>query len=275
MENMFQGAEAIQDPAFHRAMAKAQKIIPMIKAMREQQKTEKLSPFTQALDSAASQYGAATTDEGRQQANALASLTRANMLKGGFNPSDIDQKYWGNTPGQFQVTGGYEAPITGYEGFSRADAMNFRRQALLDELGRRETEAGLTGIDPFTGQKTWGRQYQEMALAKSGSGGGGSASTKAPPSLYDQAKAAAYNDPRLYTGKVDDKSEIPQGSWALEDLISAYMKTYGGGGGQQSTGGGDPQVAALVQQARAEGAADDEIRATLTSKGHNPAEYGL
>lgn len=57
-------------------------------------------------------------------------------------------------------------------------------------------------------------------------GGGGGGST---PSLYDQAKAAAYNDPRLWTGKLAEGEKPPEGSWTLEELIKAYMQPRGGG----------------------------------------------
>jgi hypothetical protein len=45
-------------------------------------------------------------------------------------------------------------------------------QALRDALTQRVQVAGLTGIDPETGQSTWDRQRQGMALAQSGAATG-------------------------------------------------------------------------------------------------------
>ena len=84
------------------------------------------------------------------------------------------------------------------------------------------------------------RQTEEAKLAKalapaSSGGGGGSASTPKVTSLYDQAKAAAYNDPRLYTGKLATDERPPEGLYTLEDLIASWMqllsKQQAGGGG--------------------------------------------
>jgi hypothetical protein len=103
------------------------------------------------------------------------------------------------------------------------------------------------------------------------SGGGGSGSTPKPVSLYDQAKAAAYNDPRLYTGK----EGTPEGTWSLEDLISAYMMTYGGQQQPQQASGGGDVTSSMIQQARANGYSDVEIRQGLIEDGLDPAQYGL
>lgn len=255
----------------------ASQLAGLIKSYRAdakaQQKTETLSPYITALQNAANQYNTATDDTGRQNASALASLTRENMLRGGISPADIDQRYWGSDPTKgFQTTSGFEAPVTGYEGLKRTSAIDALRQALNDKLTQRQLDADLSGVDPHTGEKTWGRQYQEQQLALAamkgagGGGGGGGGSSAKIPSLYDQAKAAAYNDPRLWMGKDDP----PEGSWTQDDLISAYMKTYGGGGG---SGGGD--VADMIQQARSNGYSDAEIRQELINDGFNPAQYGL
>jgi len=249
----------------------ATELAGMIRSYRAEakarQKSEALKPFVTALQDAANQYNTAADDTARANASALASLTRENMLRGGFSPSDIDQRYWGSDPSRgFQTTKGFEAPVTGYEGLGRKEALEAIRRAMSDQLVQRETEAGLTGIDPLTGQKTWNRQYQEATLARSsggGGGGGGGGSAPKAKSLYDQAKAAAYNDPRLWMGDDDP----PEGSWSLNDLINAYMKTLGGGGGDDT--------ASLIQQARANGWSDDEIRQALRSEGKDPAKYGL
>lgn len=263
-EDMFQQASQLAGLIkSYRAQAKAQ------------QKTETLAPYTQALEGAANQWRSAADDEGRTNASALANLTRENILRGGISPADIDQRYWGSDPTKgFQTTSGFQAPVTGYEGLKRTQAIDALRQSLNDKLTQRQLDADLSGIDPHTGEKTWGRQYQEQQLALAamkgagggGGGGGGGGSSAKIPSLYDQAKEAAYNDPRLWMGK----DAPPEGSWTQDDLISAYMKTYGGGGG---SGGGD--VAAMIQQARSNGYSDAEIRQELISDGFDPAQYGL
>lgn len=238
MDNMNQ----LQDPAFQRAYAKFQQIAPILEQMQTQRtqaaQQERVAPVTNALASLGNQWKAATTDEGRNQAESLADKTRAAYITGGGSPTDISQQYWGSDPMQgFKTTTGYQAPITGYEGLDRDKTVDYTRDAIAAELKRRIDEAGLTGIDPQTGQKTWDRTYKEMMYNKpTGGSGGGGGSTKAPPSLYDQAKAAAYNDPRLFMGKAED---APEGTYTLDALISAWMgqlpkqaqQAAGGGGG--------------------------------------------
>ena len=56
---------------------------------------------------------------------------------------------------------------------ARATESQIASQTLRDALTKRQLEAELTGIDPETGQPTWQRQYQMMALANRLSGGGG------------------------------------------------------------------------------------------------------
>lgn len=194
----------------------ASQLAGLIKSYRAdakaQQKTETLSPYITALQNAANQYNTATDDTGRQNASALASLTRENMLRGGISPADIDQRYWGSDPTKgFQTTSGFEAPVTGYEGLKRTSAIDALRQALNDKLTQRQLEADLSGVDPHTGEKTWGRQYQEQQLALSamkGAGGGGGSSrssggssSSSSSSLNSRATQAAvaqvwqYNTP--------------------------------------------------------------------------------
>lgn len=156
-------------------LGQAKQLAQNIGSFRKEQRT---APVVQALQQFANNYNAATTDEGRAAANAMANQIRSNYVAGGGSFMDLPTKYWGKDPTQgVQTTEGFQAPISGYEGLGRRDTIALRRQALLDALTQRIQEAGLTGIDPATGEKTWERQYQERALANAaarGSGGGGS-----------------------------------------------------------------------------------------------------
>lgn len=173
-------AAALQRPSIADTMGQAKDLAQSISEYQMQQRT---APVIQALQQFANNYNAATTDEGRHSANTMANQVRANYLAGGGSPMDLPSNLWGSAPASgFQTTGGFQAPVTGYEGLGRKDTIALKRQALLDALTQRVQEAGLTGIDPDTGQKTWQRQYQENSLANAlarASGGGGSGSATA------------------------------------------------------------------------------------------------
>lgn len=240
MEGMEQIAQIFRTPAQQRAFQDVQKLVPFIKQMKAQRtaqaQQERTAPVTNALASLGNQWKTATTDEGRNTASSLADKTRAAYITGGGSPTDLAQQYWGSDPTQgFKTTAGFQAPITGYEGLDRNDTVDYTRDAIAAELKRRVDEAGLTGIDPQTGQKTWDRTYKEMMYNKPTGGGGGGGGTAKVSSLYDQAKAAAYNDPRLYMGKAED---APEGSFTLDDLTAAWMQQINRQQAQQAGGGG-------------------------------------
>ena len=277
MEGMEQIAQIFRTPAQQRAFQDVQRLVPFIRQMKAQKaaaaQQQRTAPVINALSSLGQQWQTAATPEAKETAHSLADKTRSAYLTGGGSPTDLGQQYWGSDPTQgFEGTGGFSAPITGYEGLARKDTIDYTRDALAAELKRRLDEAGLTGVDPQTGQATLEGKYKNYLMSKvsggssGGSSGGGSAKT---PTLYDQAKAAALNDPRLYMGAAAD---APEGSFAQNDLIAAWMKQMGGGGGQASGGG---ETSAMIQQARANGYSDDEIRQGLKEDGIDPAAYGL
>jgi len=173
-------AEAMQRPNIADSLAEAQLLAQNIS---DSQKQARIAPVVQALQQFANNYKAATTDEGRQTANAMANQIRSNFAAGGGSLMDLPTQYWGSDPTRgVQTAEGFQVPISGYEGLGRKDTIALKRQALLDALTQRVQEAGLTGIDPDTGQKTWERQYQEYTLANAlarASGGGGSGSATA------------------------------------------------------------------------------------------------
>lgn len=219
-EDMFQQASQLAGLIkSYRAQAKAQ------------QKTETLAPYTQALEGAANQWRSATDDEGRANASALANLTRENMLRGGISPADIDQRYWGSDPTRgFQTTSGFEAPVTGYEGLKRTQAIDALRQSVLDKLTQRQTEADLSGIDPFTGEKTWGRQYQEQQLALAamkgaGGGGGGGGGLTA----YQQYQISAKEAADLAAEKQGLGQQLMSGKLTRDNAIDIILKNYSAG----------------------------------------------
>lgn len=186
MEQISQAA--LQDPIAKRAFSDALQAVSTVKSLRAQAKQERTAPVVQALQRFADNYNAATTDEGRLTANAGANQVRDNYAAGGGSFTDLDPKYWGNNPAQgVQTTEGYQSPVSGYEGLGRKDAITAKRNALLDAMTQRVQEAGLTGIDPATGQKTWDRQYKEAALAKSGSSGSINTKTARAEAISDMA----------------------------------------------------------------------------------------
>ncbi|MFA7175065.1 MAG: hypothetical protein WC340_16955 [Kiritimatiellia bacterium] len=170
-------AEAMQRPNIADSLAEAQLLAQNIS---DSQKQARIAPVVQALQQFANNYKAATTDEGRQTANAMANQIRENFAAGGGSFTDLPTQHWGSDPTRgVQTAEGFQVPISGYEGLGRKDTIALKRQALLDALTQRVQEAGLTGIDPDTGQKTWERQYQEYTLANRGTGGGGGGSGSA------------------------------------------------------------------------------------------------
>ena len=134
-------------------------------------KEQQTNPVIQALQRYGEQYKTATTDEERSLANKLANQIRLNYLAGGGSPMDLPTQYWGSTPAQgFQTSEGFQAPITGFEGLKRTDAMEARRQALLDALTKKQWEMSKEAQDwylPLT------KQTMEANIAKYSTGGGG------------------------------------------------------------------------------------------------------
>jgi len=185
-------AEAMQRPNIADSLAEAQLLAQNIS---DSQKQARIAPVVQALQQFANNYKAATTDEGRQTANAMANQIRSNFAAGGGSLMDLPTQYWGSDPTQgVQTAEGFQVPISGYEGLGRKDTIALKRQALLDALTQRVQEAGLTGIDPLTGQKTWSRQYQEATLARSAGGGGGGGGGGSGSINTKTARAEAISD---------------------------------------------------------------------------------
>lgn len=185
-------AEAMQRPNIADSLAEAQLLAQNIS---DSQKQARIAPVVQALQQFANNYKAATTDEGRQTANAMANQIRSNFAAGGGSLMDLPTQYWGSDPTQgVQTAEGFQVPISGYEGLGRKDTIALKRQALLDALTQRVQEAGLTGIDPLTGQKTWSRQYQEATLARSSGGGGGGGGGGSGSINTKTARAEAISD---------------------------------------------------------------------------------
>jgi len=182
----------LQRPSAEDTMSQAQRLAQAISTYQTAQRTK---PVIEAIQRYGQQYSTAQDDAGRQAANAMANAIRANYLQGGGSPADLPSQYWGSNPTQgFQTSEGFQAPITGYEGLGRKEAMEARRQALMDTLTKRVQEAELSGIDPLTGQKTWGRQYQEQSLANAAarSGGGGGYSSGAGSGTQTDRDRANY-----------------------------------------------------------------------------------
>ncbi|MCK9328171.1 MAG: lytic transglycosylase domain-containing protein [Bacteroidales bacterium] len=190
------------------------------------QKEQRIDPVVQALQQYAQNYNTAQTDEGRQAANTMANQIRGNYLSGGGSGMDLPQQYWGSAPDAgFQTAEGFQAPVTGYEGMGRKDTIALKRQTLLDAMTKRLQEAGLTGIDPSTGQKTWDRQYQEASLAAAARGSGGSSiNTKTARAEAISDMAAKLNEIKVNPDKYGDMAPIQ----ALEkwintpDVLSAF-----------------------------------------------------
>ncbi|MFA7175174.1 MAG: hypothetical protein WC340_17505, partial [Kiritimatiellia bacterium] len=112
--------------------------------------------------------------------------------------AQLMQDIMGAATGQFQQAQATEqaqlAQVINYLLGQENTAYERERQGQQDALQRRLTEAGLTGIDPLDGQKTWQRQYQENSLANAlarASGGGGSASASTPTTINQRATQQA------------------------------------------------------------------------------------
>lgn len=225
-------AAALQRPSIADTMGQAKDLAQNISAYQMQQRT---APVIQALQQFANNYNAATTDEGRTQANSMANQIRANYIAGGGSGMDLPTQYWGADPSQgFQTTGGFQAPLTGFEGLSRKDTIGFQRQALLDALTRRVQEAGLTGIDPATGEKTWDRQYQERQLALSAARGSGGGSGLSATDIKNLNTADALN---TYKAMIDD-AWSKGGGWAgAVDAIPKIMADIQANKAYFTTGG--------------------------------------
>lgn len=229
MEEQF--SQMLSDPTTQRAFADAQKIVGMVKTVKTQQKQEEMSPFITALQGAGNRWKAAKTDEERQAANQQNNQVRENMLAGGFSPSDVPTELRGADPNAgFQTTQGFAPLVTGYEGLGRKDTIALKRQGLIDALTQRVQEAGLTGIDSATGQKTWNRQYQESSLANaaakssaSGSGAGTYNMTEAKRLAWSKIMDAMQAD-------VDDAWKASGDQWGsqasgtFDALDSEYMR---------------------------------------------------
>ena len=258
MENM------LQDPSMQNTINEARQIANMIKSQRTQARTQ---PAISALSGLASQYGSAQTDEQRQQLNALANLTRNNYLQGGGSPADLPKNLWGSDPMQgFQTSEGYQAPITGYEGLKRPDAIGASRQSMLDSLTKEQWRGSPESQDwylPLTKQTMEAQLTNLMRPPSTGGGGGGT--TAKTYSLADLAKAKAQNDPRLWIGD----EEPPEGRWTMEGLQNAWLQDPFG----QQPQANDPMVL-MIQQAKAQGIPADQIRQGLAAEGVDPSKYG-
>lgn len=242
---MTQMQQTFQDPVAQRAYDDAFKMAHTIKSLRTQAKQEKINPIVQALQQGADQYKAATTDEQRTAANTRNNQIRANLLAGGFSPTDIPTHLQGSDPLRgFQTPTGFEAPVTGYEGLGRKDAIAAKRQAAIDALtfenAPLETELLKAQI-----ASAW---RSANAPYSSGGGGGGSGSglDSTMKWIYEQARLMANQDPRLAdptkTDPFDPSKQIAtgEGFWNYPDLVGAHANTLmeqlglkqpGGGGG--------------------------------------------
>ena len=262
----------LDDPAFQRAMVKVQKITPILKEMMAQKQAaaqqERVAPVTNALSTLGQQWQAAGSDAERDSIHSVADKTRGAYLTGGGSPTDIGQQYWGSNPTQgFQTTAGYQAPITGYEGLDRKDTVDYTRDAIAAELKRRVDEAGLTGIDPQTGQATLEGKYKNYLMSKGSGGSGGSGSSGSSKTLLQQAQAAANNDPRLWTGSDDP----PEGRWSQAQLVNDYLQQLSGGGGE--AGGGEDVTAELTADLTDLKAQGGSLQDAMTSYRQNKEAY--
>ena len=216
------------------------------------QKEQRTAPVLKALQQYAGNWNAATDDQGRQAANTVANQIRANAIAGGISPMDLPSSNWGADPLKgVQTTQGFQSPLTGYEGLQRKDAIDLRRQAMLDALTQRVDEAGLTGIDPTTGRKTWERQYQEQTLAnsaaKASSGGSGGSLSATDAKNQNLANAMSQLQPKLdaawaengWDGAVEalpqilaeiqaNKPFLASGGVNTNDLVDYVYQTIGG-----------------------------------------------
>jgi len=175
------------DPDMQNTIKQAQQIAGLIKTQRSQQRTQ---PITSALSGLGEQYKSAQTDEQRQQANSLANMTRANYLQGGGSPSELPSQYWGSDPGQgFQTSEGFQAPITGYEGLKRADAISNRRQSLSDLFEKQKWQATPESQDwylPAAKQQAEATLANTRRSANAPYGGGGGGASKPSQTVTDR-----------------------------------------------------------------------------------------
>jgi hypothetical protein len=272
MEGMEQIAQIFRTPAQQRAFQDVQRLAPFIKQMKAQKaqaaQQERVAPVTNALSSLGQQWQAAATPEAKESAHSQANQVRSNYITGGGSPADLAQQYWGSDPTQgFQGAAGFQAPITGYEGLDRNDTVDYTRDAIAAELKRRIDEAGLTGIDPQTGQATLEGKYKNYLMSKGSGGSGGSGSSGSSKTLLQQAQAAANNDPRLWTGSDDP----PEGRWSQAQLVNDYLQQLSGGGGE--AGGGEDVTAELTADLTDLKAQGGSLQDAMTSYRQNKEAY--
>ena len=186
--------QMMQDPAMQNTIQQARQIAGMIKSQRKEQRTQ---PAIQALSALSSQYGSAQDDTQRQTANQLASQARANYLQGGSSPLDLPQQYWGSDPTQgFQTSEGFQAPITGFEGMGRTNAITARRGAFADTMEKDKWNKSLENQDWYMPMK---KQMMELQLAdamrppSSGGGGGGGGGSMTQTDRFNNNLADAYD----------------------------------------------------------------------------------
>ncbi len=272
MEGMEQIAQIFRTPAQQRAFQDVQRLVPFIKQMKAQKQAaaqqERVAPVTNALSQLGQQWQTAATPEAKESAHSQANQVRSNYITGGGSPSDLAQQYWGSDPTQgFQGAAGFQAPITGYEGLDRNDTVDYTRDAIAAELKRRIDEAGLTGIDPQTGQATLEGKYKNYLMSKGSGGSGGSGSSGSSKTLLQQAQAAANNDPRLWTGSDDP----PEGRWSQAQLVNDYLQQLSGGGGE--AGGGEDVTAELTADLTDLKAQGGSLQDAMTSYRQNKEAY--
>ena len=202
-----QYSQMFQDPVFQRAYQDVQKVIGLKKSYRGQQKQERLAPVTNALSGLGEQWKSAQTDEARQQANALANLTRSNFIAGGGSPSELPTNLWGGDTAQgFQASQGFQAPITGYEGLKREDAITAQRNALADLMEREKWQANPESQSwylPLFKQKTEADISNTLRSANmpyGGSGGGSSSGTQTDRNNSNLADAFEAVDSAISNG---------------------------------------------------------------------------
>lgn len=209
-----------EKPDINSQLDQAKQLAQTISAYQKEQRT---APVIKALQEQSSLYNSTTDEAKRAAANAMNNRIRSNYLEGGGSPSELPSNLWGSDPTSgFQTMGGYDAPITGYEGLKRKDIIDWKRQAAMDALTKRVQESNITGIDPATNNKTWDRQYQEAALARSSSGGGGGGMTTLTDKLM--TRASYSGELSNYIGKLDKLAEA-QGSQLYADNFSTEYGT--------------------------------------------------
>ncbi len=234
----------------------------LAQALVQFQKQQRAEPFTQALNQYSQQWQSAGTDAERQAANQQANLARATFLQKGGSPTDLPTNLWGSDPlAGFQTGAEHYSPLYAGDNLSfgqreKTEALerareSARQSALTNALNLRAGEASITGIDPYTGQNTWDRQYREQSLANDlykATTGGDSGFTpwqeyqisqdeaELEAKIDAEARKALEIDTRKWTGpKQTELDKVLYGNGTRENpgrgsdtnsgLVRAYMST--------------------------------------------------